>query len=370
VGITFLVNELVKGVIDEMPIRHVRLHLVDNSVAADGASDRVLFDSTAGHHKGTPQPDDEMFATTVGADFNGRQWAATFSTEKGYMLTGFERAAPWLAMLAGFVSTLLLYALYESLALSRRHAVKLAERMMGELQHSHEKLRSLVAHAERVREDERKRIAREIHDDLGQNLLALRIEADVFRHRTSACHPRLHARVCATLRQIDGTIKSVRQIINDLRPNVLDLGLSAAIEWQIAQFERRTGIKCKFNDHCREVVQDDMCATALFRVLQESLSNVARHAGASLVQIDLTPLEHGLSLSVSDNGIGIARTERNKADSFGLVGIEERVALLGGTFSLNSMEGEGTILTVMVPTARPPARGCGTVPPAHQSQLA
>jgi signal transduction histidine kinase len=109
---------------------------------------------------------------------------------------------------------------------------------------SHQKLRRLADHAYQIKELERKRIAREIHDDLGQNLLALRIETEFLAGRTNRSHGILHKRARATLLQIDTTIKSVRQIINDLRPTVLDLGLSAAVEWQVNQFQRRTGIRC------------------------------------------------------------------------------------------------------------------------------
>jgi signal transduction histidine kinase len=227
------------------------------------------------------------------------------------------------------------------------------------LQISHQTLRRLAAHADRIKERERKRIAREIHDDLGQNLLALRIEADMLSSRTGSRHPHLHSRALSTVAQIDATIRSVRQIINDLRPNVLDLGLSAAVEWQIIEFRRRAGIACDLVQEQSDIRIEDHSATALFRILQESLSNVVRHAHASYVRVTLR-LEAGtLRMIVWDNGIGLPPGGRAKLGSFGLIGIEERIHLLGGIFSLNSTPGNGTTISVAVPVASESASSSG-----------
>lgn len=358
VGIAFSVDKLVLGVIEEMPVKNVRMTLIDNAVGVDQKRGRVLFDSInmPQAQSGLMEQPDGRFTRTLPIDFNGRQWDATFSVDAHEMYSGFEQYVPWLAMLAGFVSTMLLYALFHTLTSSRRRAIKMAKGMTRELresqaklQQSHQNLRRLAAHADQIKEGERKRIAREIHDDLGQNLLALRIEADMLATRTRDRHPRLHARARSTLFQIDATIKSVRQIINDLRPNVLDLGLSAAVEWQIAEFRRRTGISCELVDEPNEVVLGDHAATAFFRILQESLSNIVRHAQASSVRVELRSNGRELSMTVADNGVGLGARERGKAGSFGLVGIEERISILGGTFSISSKDGSGTTVCVSVP---------------------
>ncbi len=364
VGIAFSVDKLVLGVIDEMPVRHVRMTLVDHALGVEGKRGRVLFDT----EPDSAEPDKGSFlrggrfSKTLPIDFNGRAWSATFSVDARDLYTGFEEFVPWLAMLGGFVSTMLLYALFHTLTSSRRRAIKMAKGMTRELresqaklQQSHQNLRRLAAHADQIKEGERKRIAREIHDDLGQNLLALRIEADMLATRTRARHPRLHTRARSTLSQIDATIKSVRQIINDLRPNVLDLGLSAAVEWQIAEFRRRTGIACDLSDEPQEVVLGDHAATALFRILQESLSNIVRHAHATSVRVELRASGRQLTMTVSDNGIGLGVRERCKVGSFGLVGIEERINILGGAFSISSTDGEGTTVCVSVPLHAEPA---------------
>jgi PAS domain S-box-containing protein len=216
------------------------------------------------------------------------------------------------------------------------------------LKHSRQMLRHLVSYQERVREDERKRIAREIHDDLGQNLLALRIDVSMLHARTGTAHPKLNERVRLALNHIDATIKAVRAAINNLRPTVLDLGLNAAIEWQVQDFQRRSGIACELSMD-DDVRLDDDRATALFRILQESLNNVLRHAQASQVQIDLYRDENRLVMMIADDGIGIFPDCRRKANSFGLVGIEERINALGGQLEIESDRDKGTTLVVSLP---------------------
>jgi PAS domain S-box-containing protein len=226
------------------------------------------------------------------------------------------------------------------------------KRVEEELRHSKEQLRQLTIHQESVKEGERKRIAREIHDDLGQNLLALRIDVSIFHARTAHAHPRLHERASATLQIIDATMKSIRAIINNLRPSTLDIGLQAAIEWQVKEFERRSGIGCRLlvDNKNFDLRLDDHIATGIFRIVQESLTNVSRHANASQVNIKLQRNEGSLFLQVIDNGVGIPNGCRRKANSFGLIGMQERVSQMGGVLTVaNIEEGGGTALTVSVP---------------------
>lgn len=363
-GIAFSVPKLIQGVLAAIPIKHVRMTLADVGVPSGkrGSAavniERVLFDSMGTAQIPTPPilGGSERVNITLPVDFNGRVWKATFQAGKDDLYRGAEAYFPRMALLAGFVGSALLFALLHSLTTSRRRAILMATDMTKELraseaklQLSHRNLRWLGAHADRIKEDERKRIAREIHDDLGQNLLALRIEVDMLALRTGGTHPHLNARARSTLTQIDTTIKSVRQIINDLRPNVLDLGLSAAVEWQIAEFVRRTGIKCQLIALPDDLKLNDNCATALFRILQESLSNIERHAKASAVQVELRLHGDQLSMAVSDNGVGLRDGARPNMASFGLIGIEERVNILGGSFLLTSAQGVGTTVHVSVP---------------------
>ena len=211
-------------------------------------------------------------------------------------------------------------------------------------------LRKLVEHQELIREYERRRIARDVHDDLGQNLLVLRIDLSMM-----AARPDLDAlsaqQVATTLKQIDITIRAVKDIINDLRPAVLSLGLHAAIEWQARQFERRTGIACAFSYDSDEFALDDKHATSLFRIVQESLTNIVRHAAARHAQIDIACRDGQLFMTISDDGIGLAVDWQRRDNAFGLAGIEERIDALGGTFSFTNHRPHGAALMVSIPFA-------------------
>jgi PAS domain S-box-containing protein len=232
---------------------------------------------------------------------------------------------------------------------NRRLNAEIAERTQaqGALQQSQEMLRQLVAHQDRIRETERKRIAREIHDELGQHLLVLRIDVTMLG-RTESEHPKISEKVELILQHIDETMRSVRAIINNLRPSVLDLGLYAALEWQAEEFQRRSGIICELIAGDEDMELDDSIATVLFRILQEALTNVLRHAKATYVKIELF-LEPGcLVMTISDNGIGMQQAKKSEQSSFGLVGIRERLYILGGELYIDSSN-EGTVLTVSVP---------------------
>jgi signal transduction histidine kinase len=230
------------------------------------------------------------------------------------------------------------------------------EQAEAALRQSQEELRELASYQERIKEDERKRIAREIHDELGQNLLALRIDIAMLHARTGATHPKLNKKVHGVLDQIDSTMKAMRAIINNLRPTVLDLGLNAAIEWQVKEFQRRTGIACELDMPDTEMAMDDGRATALFRILQESLNNVFRHARATKAKIELYDKGDRLFMRVADNGIGIFPGCRRKANSFGLVGIKERISTLGGELTIDTAPDTGTTLTVSIPVEFTPPR--------------
>ncbi len=379
VGIGFGVNRMVNGVLEGFPADGVRLVLTDlNEVPLEPGEPRhsaILYDSHA--TAGQPLPpaitdNGNMLHAGLPIQFNHRVWRADFSIAKSALYTRFDLYYPWMAALAGSLSTALLYALFQTMASSRRSALRMAEDMTRELrasqvklQATNEKLRQLAAHAEQIKEGERKRIAREIHDELAQNLLALKIEAEILANRTRDRHGRLYERASATVRQIDLTIRSVRQIINDLRPNVLDLGLNAAVDWQVADFSRRTGIECELVEDETEHHLDDGCATAFFRILQESLNNVARHARATRVRIDLHQHFDMLTMTIRDNGIGMQPGSRNRNGSFGLVGIEERVNILGGSFSISSGPDTGTTIVVTIPVGGQASKTYAF--PAHDS---
>jgi two-component system sensor histidine kinase UhpB len=219
------------------------------------------------------------------------------------------------------------------------------------LQQSFTQLRQLSDHQEQIKESERKRIAQEIHDDLGQNLLALKMDVTTLHARTADAHSRLNQRVGIVLDNINATILSVRSIMNDLRPAVLDLGLHAAATWHLQQFERMSGIDCELacTTPQDEFGLNESQTLAVFRILQESLANVARHAQASQVRIALTDYPGGFSMTVADNGKGLQPGDRSKGNSFGLMGIRERAHSLGGELAITSSLGRGTVLSISIP---------------------
>ncbi|NMM27423.1 MAG: PAS domain S-box protein [Glaciimonas sp.] len=223
------------------------------------------------------------------------------------------------------------------------------------LQQSFTQLRRLSDHQENIKENERKRIAQDIHDDLGQNLLALKMDVDTLYARTGGTHPKLNKRVSVVLNNINATIKSVKSIMNDLRPAALELGLYPAVEWQLKQFERRTRIACKLVTVAHEAALglDADQTLAVFRILQESLANVVRHANATEVEIALSQDERGFLMQVKDNGKGLQPGDRRKANSFGLMGIKERIHALGGELIIASSLGNGTALSISIPMRSP-----------------
>lgn len=224
------------------------------------------------------------------------------------------------------------------------------QRVEEALQQSKNRLQQLVAHQEQIKEEERKRIAREIHDDLGQNLLALRIDISMLHARTGLGHKRLHKWAGVVLDNLDATIKSVRSIINDLRPFELELGLQAAVEWQLRAFERISGIACRLTIADAAFVQalSDEQTLAVFRILQESLSNIARHSRATEAEVTLSRSRRTFSMTVKDNGVGTNTGDRRKASSFGIVGIRERISSLGGELTIDG-DGMGTVLSIAIP---------------------
>jgi signal transduction histidine kinase len=231
--------------------------------------------------------------------------------------------------------------------------VKRAEQ---ELRASSEQSRNLAARLLSVREEERTGIAREIHDELGQSLTAMKIDLAWLASRLPRRNAPLLERIRSTLELADSIIQSVRRISTELRPGILDLGLAAAVEWQTHEFQARTGIQCKLRLLAQEVVAPD-ASTALFRILQETLTNVARHAGAMRAEVVLQKQRDRLVLRIRDNGRGFDQAGTSLSGSLGLLGMRERAAMLGGGVSISSAPGKGTTVTAWIPLRSPEESG-------------
>jgi PAS domain S-box-containing protein len=220
-----------------------------------------------------------------------------------------------------------------------------------ELKASREQLRHLTSHLDSIREEEGKRIAREIHDDLGQALTCLMMDISFLNKRISGNQQDLIEKTTSMIKLVDSTIKTVQKITSELRPVLLDeLGLFAAMEWQIQGFQARTGIRCKLSyNRCKNFDLDQDLSTTIFRIFQESLTNISRHARATKVQVVLTHTQNNVSLEVKDNGIGIDHKSISDSQSFGLIGIRERVIFRGGQFTIQGLRNLGTTVHVSIP---------------------
>ncbi|MGE8111799.1 PAS domain-containing sensor histidine kinase [Pseudomonas sp. NPDC086566] len=216
------------------------------------------------------------------------------------------------------------------------------------LARSQEQLRELSAHLESVREEEKARIAREVHDELGQMLTVLKLEVSMCELAFADLDPALHERLGSMKRLIAQLFQLVRDVATALRPPILDAGIASAIEWQARRFEARTQIPCLVQVPDNLPALSDAKAIGLFRILQEALTNVMRHAQAHSVEIELVREDGQLRMTVSDDGTGFCRDQPRPA-SFGLVGVRERVLMLGGSMALDSEPGEGTSLSVTIP---------------------
>jgi PAS domain S-box-containing protein len=242
-------------------------------------------------------------------------------------------------------------------------AMDVTERLQAaeSLRDSRDQLRNLANRLQLVREEERTGIAREIHDELGQALTGLKMDLSWLRGRAAQLDGApeaagLLARLERMSALTDETVQTVRRIATELRPAVLDaLGLVAALEWQSKDFQARSGIPCAFTTGIEEMRLSPECATAVFRIFQEALTNIARHANATSVTARLECVENRICLWIQDDGVGIAPEVAANSRSLGLLGLRERAHVIGADLSIAGRPGEGTRVSLTFPT-RP--RGC------------
>ncbi|MBE7557031.1 MAG: sensor histidine kinase [Anaerolineales bacterium] len=231
-------------------------------------------------------------------------------------------------------------------------------RTEDEFRRSTEQLRELSARLQSVREEERTRISRAIHDELGQTLTGLKMDVAWLQGHLDPQQSALLAKTQAMSDLIDTTVRIVRRISTELRPGILDLGLVATIEWQLQEFQTRTGIKSKLISSLEETTLDDDGSTVVFRIFQEILTNVVRHAEATQVEVTLEETAAFLTLQVADNGRGMTASEIDSPRSIGLLGMQERARLRAGEVQFHGAPGQGTTVTVRLPLEA--ASGGGT----------
>jgi PAS domain S-box-containing protein len=222
----------------------------------------------------------------------------------------------------------------------------------AELRASHEKLKALTAKLEDVREEERTHISRELHDELGQVLTGLKIDLTWIAKRIPEEQRPLLDKANAMRGQIDSIIEYIRRIATQLRPKLLDdFGFVEAIEWLISDFRERTAIRCRFRSNLQHMNIDPKASTILFRLIQETLTNIMRHSGASSVSINMKKTAAQLIIEVKDNGVGINESDMKASRSLGILGMRERVSILNGTLKIEGAPGKGTKIKISIPAS-------------------
>jgi two-component system, NarL family, sensor histidine kinase UhpB len=234
----------------------------------------------------------------------------------------------------------------------------------AEIERSRAQLAELSAHVEQVKEQERTRIAREVHDDLGGNLTAIKMALALLRRRLPPGDAQLIEKAAYLDLLVDRTFESAHRISCDLRPGVLDFGIITALEWQAAEFEKHLGIRCIFLSAMSELDLHPDHAVALFRIFQEALTNIGKHAHASQVSVHLGQSGECVQLEITDNGCGIAATDRLKPNSFGIRGMVERASALGGELTVGAAAGGGSIVIIRIPWPAPALPSAPSAPVA------
>jgi PAS domain S-box-containing protein len=230
----------------------------------------------------------------------------------------------------------------------QKQANRAVHELNRDLSLSNQLLRELAAQNDEIRESERTHIAQEVHDELGQVMTALRLKLSVIELRYGPKIAELTDEIQEMKKLVDKAIHGVRNVVGSLRPSALDLGLIPAIDWLRSEFSRQTSVECVFDWGARHFDLDDRRAVVVFRIVQESLTNVSRHADASRVDISLKYEENCLQVAVRDNGVGFEQAGAGETKTFGLMGMMERAIAIGGRLEIRSRRGEGTVVALTI----------------------
>ena len=228
----------------------------------------------------------------------------------------------------------------------------------NEIKESREQLKNFAAHLQTIREEERTYLSRELHDNLGQSLTALRIDlhnviTDITEKNKSGDLNNIIKQSYDLISIIDSTIQSMRNIARELRPSILDnLGLLAAIEWQIREFSKRSGMKCRLITSLNKINVEAKHSIGIFRIIQESLTNVLRHSKATMVSINIFEKETNTIIVIKDNGCGINKNDIESSKSLGLLGMRERALIFGGELLIKGFKTSGTKITIKIPITK------------------
>lgn len=336
---------------------------MDAIITVDERQRIVLFNAAAEHVFGCPKQEaigapldwfiPERFRAQHGAHVRGFGGSSTVTRRMGVqrIVTGLRRNGEEFPIDASISQITEGDAKFYTVILR-----DVTERVnaVNALSRSREELREFAAAAASVREQEKSRIARELHDELAQALTALKMDLNWLEEKLPAGAEQLAAKARTMQTMLDGTVAATRRISADLRPLMLDdLGLLPAMEWLAQNFTDRTGIVCDLDIRSPDLDLEEPYATAVFRILQESLTNVSRHAQAALVEVSLDRIADQIELQVRDNGRGFSPDDPRKPNSYGLLGLRERAYLLNGSLEIDSKAGVGTTISVRIPLNMP-----------------
>jgi signal transduction histidine kinase len=346
-----------------------RVHDAGPAVAAPHPASVVekllVFDSLQSK-RGPPARSDSdsaesVFAQVLPVEIAGRNWEFEFSAPRDAVIERVDALLPWLILAGGLLSSALVFGMFYSLASSRSRAVGIASEITKELRESEKELRAsteqLQAMSRRlvdVQESERRQFSRELHDRVGQNLTALSISVDILKSQISGNGSEaLRSRLNDAAALLESTSGAIENVMSELRPPMLDdYGLLPALQWYASEFSNRTGIQTTVGGDEGIGRLPQASEIALFRIAQEALNNVAKHAHAKCVKIALERVGSKFTMSISDDGVGLETASisasRRRA-GLGMVTMRERTQAVGGEFEIGAAPGHGTQITVRIP---------------------
>lgn len=364
VGAGFNIENLMRDVLDKETARHLRFKLYGAQVATNGSLEHVnkgrwlLYDSEQSDIPGSgekfPDASKMVFTSVLPMEVAGRTWEIHFTAPKEAIIGRVDAILPWLVLAGGLLSSTLLFGMVYSLASSRSRAVEIASEMTKDLRASTAQLQALSRRLVDVQESERRQFSRELHDRVGQNLTALSINLDIMKSQVpeNGNHA-LRTRIDDAAALLESTANSIENVMSELRPPMLDdYGLLPALQWYATEFYRRTGIRVKVEGDEEMKRLPQTSEIALFRIAQEALNNVAKHAHASRVEIMLERKEAELAMMVTDDGIGLESatpTPARRRPGLGMVTMQERTQAVGGEFGIGAAPGHGTRVVIRVP---------------------
>jgi len=364
VGAGFNVEKLMRGVLADKSAHYLRFRLYDvgpaDAVATTASTEKewLLFDSSF-PLRGAPTQSatedlDAVFMHALPMEVGGRRWQVHFSAQKNAIIERTDALLPWLVLGGGLLSSVLLSGMFYSLASSRSRAVEIANEITRDLRSSTEQLQAVSRRLVDLQESERRQFSRELHDRVGQNLTALSISLDILKTQVSGNgSDTLRARLDDASSLLESTAGAIENVMSELRPPMLDdYGLLPALQWYANEFSGRTGVEVRVDGDERMERLTQASEIGLFRIAQEALNNVAKHAQAQSVDITLEYSDNEFTMSIIDDGGGldpesIPATKRRPG--LGMMTMRERTQAVGGQFEVASAPGGGTRVMVRIP---------------------